>query len=77
MKICFNLLPPANKLIAFLIGMLLILSFTKIKAEEKVEHPDNFFMGSTLKADKKITIKKEARQQYIQEYRFNHDVVIR
>ena len=32
MKICFNLFPPANKLIALLIGALLIFSYTKLKA---------------------------------------------
>jgi len=32
MKICFNIFPPANKLIALLLCLLLILSYTRSKA---------------------------------------------
>jgi hypothetical protein len=39
MKICFNLIPPVNKLIALIVCMLLILSFTKLKADN---NPTNF-----------------------------------
>lgn len=34
MKICFNLFPPVNKLIALLVCLLLIVIYTRLKAEK-------------------------------------------
>lgn len=34
MKICFNLFPPTNKPIALLVCLLLIVIYTKLKAEK-------------------------------------------
>ena len=37
MKTCFNLFPPVNKLIALLVCILLILAYTKSKAQNKIK----------------------------------------
>jgi len=37
MKICFNLFPPANKMIAFLVCILLLLAYTKLRADDKIK----------------------------------------
>lgn len=36
MKICFNSFPPAKKLFAILAAVLLLLSYAKLKAENKI-----------------------------------------
>ncbi|CAN5766112.1 hypothetical protein BH11BAC4_BH11BAC4_07820 [soil metagenome] len=41
MKICFNLFPPTQKLAAILIGILLISSYTKLKAANKLNNYNN------------------------------------
>ena len=50
MKICFNLFPPANKLIALLVCLLLILSYTRLKAETRL----NNFKNTEKSAEKNI-----------------------
>jgi hypothetical protein len=37
MKICFNLFPPANKLIALLVVLLMILIYTRSRAEDSLQ----------------------------------------
>ncbi len=39
MKICYNLIPPANKIIALMVGALLLLSYSKVKAAEVNKTP--------------------------------------
>jgi hypothetical protein len=49
MKICFNLFPPVNKLIAFLVCLLLIVIYTKLKAEK-----NNYEINSSSVSYKEI-----------------------
>lgn len=39
MKLCYNLIPPANKIIALLVGALLLLSYSKVKAADTNKMP--------------------------------------
>lgn len=41
MKICFNLFPPANKMIAFLVCIILLLVYSKLKADNKISDDQN------------------------------------
>ncbi len=41
MKICFNMFPPANKLIALIACALLLLSYSRLKADNKKDNLKN------------------------------------
>ena len=58
MKICFNLIPPANKMIAILVCILLILSYTKLKAYNRQE------IGDSVKTFLKSTHDKNSCSDY-------------
>ena len=67
MKICFNIFPPTNKLIAILVCMLLILSYTRLKAEKRLNNFNNtvlIFKQACIKnTDAKINSVAEKNQE--------------
>ena len=53
MKICFNLFPPANKLIAILVCILLFLAYTRSKAENRITNVDGTEFSFVQKSNDK------------------------
>jgi hypothetical protein len=60
MKICFNLFPPTSKLIVIVVSMLLILSYTRLKADNNINNYNKIEVTFTQMPNNDLNIRINA-----------------